>query len=201
MPRWSIAAIGLTLCGCTGGSGSGPVIQSSAEFQPGALFSEHAFLGYGGTEVAVKMKREEAANGVIKFVLIAHGEDFETETYQSSNEVFAFVGIDDVFEPPLPLLKFPMKVGDKWDWQGNLTSAAVPHKAEAMVTTAREQLFLKKIGDLDSIRADVKLLLDSGTPTPAERKLSFWFVRGKGIVKREIGTATTREPAPDPASK
>ncbi len=199
--RWSVATLGLALCGCIGGGGSGPMIQSSAEFQPGALFSDHATLGYGGTEVAVLMKRSEMAGGLIKFVLIAHGQEFETETYQNSDKVFAFVGIDDVFEPPIPLLKFPMKVGDKWEWQGNLTSATVPHKAEATVTTAREQLFLKKVGDVDSVRSDVRLLLDSGTPTPAERKLSFWFVRGKGVVKRELGTATTREPAPDPESK
>ncbi len=193
--RWALAAVGFSLCGCTGGK-SGPAIQSAMEFKPDALYAENALLGYGGTEVAVKMKRKESG-GIVKFVLIAHGEVFETETYRTSNTEFALVGLDDVFEPPLPLLRFPMHVGDKWDWDGNLTSAMVPHKAKATVTSAREQLFLKKSGQMDTVRADVMLSLDSGTPTPASRKLSFWFVRGRGIVKREIGTATTREPAPD----
>jgi hypothetical protein len=40
---------------------------------------------------------------------------------------------------------------------------------------------------------EVKLEIDNGTPTWAQRKLSFWFLPGKGIVRRSFGTSS-RDP-------
>lgn len=199
MTRLALAlAVPLALASCNHKPTTGARIPSREEMKPGELYADRATLLYGGTEVAVTVTRQ-ASGSQVKFILTAHGQVFETETYEDNDGSFAFVGIDDQFEPPLPLLKFPMRIGDKWEWKGTLKSATVSHPATATVTTARDNLFLAGQGDLETLRSDVRLFLDSGTPTPAERKLTFWFVQGRGIVRREIGTATIRQPA-KPAS-
>jgi hypothetical protein len=50
-------------------------------------------------------------------------------------------------------------------------------------------------GPYATIRAHVALVLDTGSPEPAKRELMFWFVPKKGIIKRDFGAISTREPA------
>lgn len=139
------------------------------------------------------MARETAGQDV-KFLLSAHHEVLETETYRSTTSEFVLISIDERFEPPLPLLKFPMTLGEGWEWKGELLAGGLRHRAEGKVTSSTEQLFLANTGGIDTVKVQIKLEIDSKTPAPAKRPLTFWFARGKGIVKREIGTATSREP-------
>lgn len=182
------------LAGCRPQGGSGVEIATAVELMPDALYNESATLNYGGTPVDVTMKR--VANGQeVSFLLSAHDEVLESEVYQSTTGEFALVSIDEKFEPPLPLLKFPMTVGESWNWSGELVAGGLRHRATAKITPSTEQLFLTKTGGVDTVKISVALQIDSKTPNPAKRPLTFWFARGKGIVKREIGTATSREPA------
>lgn len=161
---------------------------------PDALYGEQATLNYGGTPIAVKMTRQ--ANGQeVRFSLSAHDEVLETEVYLSTTSEFALISIDERFEPPLTLLKFPMTIGEPWAWTGELVAGGVRHRAKATITPSIEQLFLTKTGGVDTVKVQIELQIDSKTPNPAKRPLTFWFARGKGIVKREVGTATSREPA------
>lgn len=161
---------------------------------PDALYGEQAILNYGGTPIAVTMSRQ-ARGSEVRFSLSAHDEVLETEVYLSTTSEFALISIDERFEPPLTLLKFPMTIGEPWDWSGELVAGGVRHKAKATITPSTEQLFLTKTGGVDTVKVQVELQIDSKTPSPAKRPLTFWFARGKGIVKREVGTATSREPA------
>lgn len=184
----------LSLAGCRPGGDQGITIATAVELLPDALYQPEATLNYGGTPVVVEMKRE-AAGQEVKFLLSAHGEVLETEVYRSSTSEFALVSIDERFEPPLPLLMFPMTLGKAWEWAGELVAGGVRHQAKATISPSTEQLFLTKTGGVDTVKIDVDLKIDSRTSTPAKRHLTFWFARGKGIVKREIGTATSREPS------
>jgi len=40
----------------------------------------------------------------------------------------------------------------------------------------------------------VNLKISDGSPTPSKRELRFWFVPGKGLVKREFDYSSLREP-------
>lgn len=180
------------LAGCPGKGGSGPPIQSAAEISPDALYDKAANLNYGGTTIAVTMERI-AKGSTIEFALSAHGQVLETETYRLEPAFFALVSIDEVFEPPLTLLKFPMQVGDKWTWEGRLKMGSLDHPAKARVETREEKLVVGR-RDPFTLRVDAELEIESGASSPAKRQLTFWFERGHGIVKREIGTATVREP-------
>lgn len=93
--------------------------------------------------------------------------------------------LGDFFEPPIPLLKFPMTVGDQWTWTGENLSGDL-HKASAKITTSEQPT---------TVRVQVELALDSGTGVPAKRTMTFVFAPGRGVVRREIGESSTRIPA------
>lgn len=188
------ALIAMSVAGCRPGSDQGVAIATAVELLPDALYQPKATLNYGGTPVVVEMTRSTSGQEV-RFELSAHGEVLETEVYQSTTSEFALVSIDEKFVPPLPLLKFPMTLGEPWDWKGELVAGGVRHRAEASISSSSEQLFLTKTGGVSTVKIHVELKIDSKTSTPAKRHLTFWFARGKGIVKREVGTATSREPA------
>lgn len=191
----SLAALGLVVgCGCRPSGEQGLVVRTAVELLPDALYSPQAVLNYGGTPVHVTMSREIKGQDV-DFHLSAHDQVLETETYRSTVGEFALVSVDEQFEPPLPLLKFPLSIGEGWTWKGVIIAGGRRHPAEAEIKPTTEQLFLTKSGGVQTVKVQVDLRIDAQTSTPAKRPLTFWFVKGKGIVKREIGTATSREPA------
>ena len=73
-------------------------------------------------------------------------------------------------------------------------ASGVGHEAEASISTASDKIKLADGTLADALVVRVKLQLTNGTKTPAERMLAFWFVKGKGIIKREIGSGSKREP-------
>lgn len=151
-------------------------------------------LVLGGLQVPIGIVRSVVGN-LMTLDLRAHDESFETETYEFDKSQFALTqASEESFTPPLPLLKFPMKVGDAWTWKGSIKSGA-ERPAEASISTRPDKVYLAGGQQEDALMAEVKLTMDSGTRTPAERRLAFWFVKNKGVVKREIGSGSTRLPA------
>lgn len=183
----------IALAGCKPKGATGPALPDIATFKPDALFAEKAVLEYGGMKAPVQMRRTQAGDRV-SFSLIAHGQTFETESYLLSGEEFAFVSIDEAFDPPIVLFRSKMPIGETWEWAGTLSSGGRSHTAQATVKTSGEQLFLKAAGQQDTLKVQVDLSIESGGPKPAARQLTFWFVNGRGIVQREVGTATVRRP-------
>lgn len=187
--------IAVVSAGCNPKGATGPALPEISVFKPDALFSGKAVLEYGGMKAPVTMRRTEASDR-ISFSLIAHGQTFETETYRLTESEFAFVSIDEAFDPPVTLFKSKMPIGETWEWKGTLSSGGRTHEAKAVVTTSSEQLFLGAAGQQDTLKVIVSLSIESGGPKPAARQLVFWFVNGRGIVQREVGTATIRRPEP-----
>ena len=98
------------------------------------------------------------------------------------------------YQEPMPLLKFPLTIGDSWTWSGKMVAGLEPHNASAKISTAAEQILLPG-GPTQSVLVVVDLAIESGASTPAARKLRFWFVENKGLVKRQFGIGSSREPA------
>lgn len=149
-------------------------------------------LVVGGTGLAVKVDAVPAGS-MTDLVVSAHGEEVERERYLLSGSDFSLVKTDtDEFIPPLPLLHLPQSTGQTWDWKGQLREETT-RNASAHITTAGDRLPVDG-GPTDAERVVVDLSIDSGSTTPAKRTLTFWFTPENGLVKREFGAGSTRQP-------
>lgn len=192
-----IGALFFAPFGC-GTAGKGPQIKTASEIQPDALYAEDAVVNYGGIPVKVKMTRK-VEGSTINFDLIAYNEALDTEVYKLVADAFSVVSVNgETFKQPIPLLKFPMRIGDTWTWEGELVSGSTPSKVKSVIRTSQESLLLEKWGSIETIKSVVTLNIDSGVQTPAVRTLTFWFAFGPnlhGIVQREFGKDTSRKPS------
>lgn len=187
----------VVLAGCTGGksSGTGEKFESVRDLQPDAAIAQNASLKIGQVDVPVAVVQSTETDRMI-LALEAHGQVFEREVYRVAGDSFDLVeGAGEVYEDPLPILKFPLAIGDAWSWKGKMSSGNEPHDASAKIATSSEPLLLPAEGSTPSVLVVVDLEISGAGPTPATRKLRFWFVKGKGLVKRQFGIASTREPA------
>lgn len=147
----------------------------------------------GGTPMEVQVKAV-SKDRLFNIELWYAGEIFETESYEVLPETVSLVNAaGETYDPPVPLLRFPMNVGDAWDWKGKMMTGPISHDSAATVTTGADKVDMAG-SQSDAVRVDVDLRMDSGTDKPALRRLEFWFVKGKGLVKREFGSSTSREP-------
>jgi len=172
--------------------GTGIAINSSADLQPDADPGP-AKIVYAGTVIPVQTKRRnEDGDYVMDFWY--QGTIMETEKYRSTPTEFDLVNAaGEDYSPPLPLLYFPMNAGDSWKWSGQMVISPTSHNATAVVSTREDEI---NVGTMaHALVVEVDLSIDNGTTSPATRKLTFWFVKGKGVVKREFGASTSRIPA------
>ncbi len=177
----------------SGQQGSGERLESRSAVSPELQPYGRAGLILAGTVIPVDLKREAKSDSVT-FKLMAHGETVEEESYIFGDSLFSIASAaGESYQPAIPLLKFPMHVGDKWEWVGKMGAAEIVRAAKADVTSANENLNLPGVSG-EAIKVNVRLQMDGGGPEPAVRNLTFWFVKGKGIVKREFGASSTRQP-------
>ncbi len=173
-----------------------PPITSNAQLGALNLPYRKAALILTGTTFPVALSRKLEANSVT-FSLSAHDEVIEEEQFEYSEAGFRLAGASgESYHPPIPLLQFPMKVGDSWNWKGIINVGTIQRTATANIACSSDVLNTAG-GPFDAVLVSVELIMPSGAVEPAKRRLRFWFVRGKGILKREFGAASTREPLTD----
>jgi hypothetical protein len=170
-------------------------LTSIDELQPDAYAAETARLTYpGGIELPVEISVERQDERYTINIL-AHGQELEEEVYLIRPGGVQIVrAAAEEFEPPIPLLRFPMEIGQPMEWEGLMTTGDIERKATAVIETSLDTV----TSPGDAVRTNVTLQFESGGPQPAKRVLSFWFVKGQGLVKREFGAGSTRLPAPPP---
>lgn len=154
-----------------------------------------AILTLAGAPVRVKIDCKISGSNV-QLRLKAHDTVFEEEGYVQGPDNFGLAdAAGTTFDPPVPLLKVPMAVGDSWKWQGSTSDGGPKRDSTAMITTTGERFFTSD-GGLDVVKVQVDLEMSSGGPTPAKRKLEFWLAPKQGVLKRKFGNSSIREPAP-----
>jgi hypothetical protein len=174
----------------------GSDISAAENFFPEKWSSSLVSLNLAGIEI--DGDAEMKVSGEARVLSVAKdGAVIDEESYivKSDGVYLARKGTagGDTFEPPIPLLKYPSKVGDKYEWTGTVSSGGPDRiKSEASITTSAESLSLAT-GTHEAVRVSIALLIHDG-PKPAERKMSFWFVKGQGPVKRDFGTNQVRVP-------
>jgi hypothetical protein len=194
------AAVGLALAsavGCgwqgTAQTGGDPRYPDTSSFRPDRLPASEASLILAGTRLPVELK-ERRSDGKFEIVVLAHGEDVEVETYLVAPDSFSFAGLSgESFEPPIPILRFPLVLDGRWDWAGKAFLGPVGRPARAAVAVESESLNLAS-GTLKAVRVDVDLSVETGKATTAKRELKFWLAPDSGVVRREFGSSSLREP-------
>ena len=182
--------------GCRGSKvASGVRILSYAELKPDNLTMKRADLALAGTNIRTDIQQAREKND-IQIDLMAYGQIIESERYRSTDTEFGVVDAGgERYEPPIPLIKYPMTVGDIWDWSGMLDTGPEPHKAKATITTSIQDQIIEGGTVHNVVRVEVALAIDSGRPgEPSRRKMTFWIAPNMGVVRREFGDYSTRKP-------
>lgn len=189
------AALWAALCvGCTAPPHHGEVISSISQIAPATIPGTSADLLLAGTPYPVQIVVKRSGN-IMELVLQNHGEPFEIERYEVSPDQFGLIdAAEEHFAPPLPLLKFPLTMGEEWGWSGTMSTGQIPRLATAKVTPAWETLFLSGVSH-KTVKIDVDLSLYANKgKSPLKRSLDFWFEPKLGLIKRQFGSTSIREP-------
>ena len=190
IPIWG----GCTHAGTAANSGSGGLIANAEALHPEVAPGTKAMLKLAGVNVPVQVKYVSEGKK-LTVLLIAHGEVFERESYEFDAESFRLrEAADGNYAPSLELLKFPMHVGDKWTWSGRMETGGISRPTKATVSINNNKLYVGTVGhETVQSTVDLEIFADAGRP-PTKRKLTFWFVPNKGLIRREFGTESVREP-------
>jgi hypothetical protein len=195
----ALASAGCRLPGAATANGAtpgdyAPRYAQPRDLQPDAAPGDEAELVLAGTRLPVELRHSQQAE-MLTLELLAHGELLEREVYRSLPEEFGLVEASkERYDPPLPLLRFPLQIGETWEWSGTMEMAASPRPVTATVATASDKLYLGE-APTEAVKVSVHLAIDAGPNLPpAKRELTFWFAPGRGLVRREFGAASHREP-------
>lgn len=171
------------------------ILSDPAKFDPGASPGWKAQLVLSGSPLDVDVKQEKSGTD-LTLRLFVLDQEIEVERYRSTPSRFQLLqAASERFEPPLTLLEYPVREGQTLNWDGQLEFADLERKATAKVVAKKEQMNVPGYNDW-AVKVSVNLEIESGGPKPANRVLNFWFVQGKGVLKREFDKGSTRIPAP-----
>lgn len=192
----TLAGVGLYSCSKKSNGASGNTLYgTSSDLKPDANPGPRAVLRLLTTDIPVEVDQEVDSDEVT-LELIAKGEVIEIEKYRSTIEKFELLqAASESFDPPLTLLKFPLESGAQYTWEGRLKMGEVGPDATANVTVTKDNLNEKGYAG-SAVLSKVDLSFDGGAPTKATRTLKFWFVEGKGVLKREFDKGSARLPIP-----
>jgi len=172
---------------------SGPRISESP-VRNGIVPGDKAMLRMAGIDIPVQIKpvRHEEQ---VALVLIANDVVMDREVYhRDDKELSITFGAGEAFSPPIPLMRFPMRVGDTFDWSGVMMSNNRARGARAKVTSAVAKTDTGE-GNETGVRVHVALdILPEQKGPGIKRSMTFWIVEGKGVVRREFGSDSVREP-------
>ena len=189
-----VASVGVLGCLKGEDQGQDPVrFAKSDEMLAHALPYEQAYIIYDGYPVEATV---QAVNrpGEVDFSFEAHGDVLDLELYSYDEKTFRYRGNgDETYTPPIPLLKFPLEVGDSWTWAGNFNWGNRDRKAPAEISTESERLNTLA-GEFGTVKVTVEIEIESGGEKPVGYTLHFWFAPKRGLVRREFANNTTREP-------
>ena len=192
-----LVGIGLYSCskGSNGSTGN-TLFSTSSELKPDANPGPKAVLRLLTTDIPVEVD-ETVDSNVETLKLIAKGEVIEVEKYRSTIERFELLqAASESFEPPLTLLRFPLESGAQYTWEGRLKMVGeIGPDATAKITVNKDSLNEKGYSG-PAVLSRVELSFDGGAPTKSVRTLKFWFVEGKGVLKREFDKGSARLPIP-----
>lgn len=167
-------------------------IEGPSTLEPGLLPYSKGALILAGQTYPVDVVRETNKDRVY-FTLLNHGEVLDREVYVHNDDSFSLASGGGVtYDPPIPLLVYGSRVGGTLTWGGRVVDGPDRSDAKAVVTSEQASLnlaggFFEGVG----VHVDLEIAMPQG---PVGKRLSFWFVPKRGIIKREFGATSTRVP-------
>ena len=86
-------------------------------------------------------------------------------------------------EPALPILKFPFKIGDEWDWSGKMTVAGQDSEAMGHVTVSGPETIKTPAGTYKAIKIHFLMTLDINGEK-MELPTDYYLSPGVGLVRQ-----------------
>jgi hypothetical protein len=193
--------------GCTGKAGqagSGEIYKRD-QVLPATLPYENGVVVLEGEPYPVVLTSETVDDQFTLHLQLFESE-FEREIYEDTDAQFAFIGSSgEIYDPPIPLLRYPQRESDNWTWAGQMKIGTIPMEASATVVLRPDNPNLKE-GSHNTMMATVTLSFEEAPDNTAKREIIFWIQPQKGVIQREIKLATgaymTRKPqSEDPADE
>lgn len=173
--------------------GGGHYLPKESAISPSHSPPSRAILTLSGSPftVDVKAKKDQSK---FTITLVKGDRELDHEEYVAGSEMFQIrVAGGETYNPPIDLLRFPMKVGDSWTWSGKLDSGV---KADAKIDTSKDTVYVGTVPQ-PAVKVEVSLrFLALGGDDHAQRTLTFWFSPKHGLFKRQYDNLSIREPAP-----
>ena len=195
----ALSLVGFGVIGCHGQRAAeedpkGPLINVSEELRPEILPGKTALLTMGGVAVPVELGQEQTGDTIV-LKMKAHGASVDWETYESTVARYSVKYAEgETYSPAVDLIRYPMRVGDSWDWSGTMVAAGQKRQAKAEIQTSAAKLALPE-GPVPAVKVALRLSMPATATEPAaQRSLAFWFVANRGLLRREFGTESIREP-------
>lgn len=170
----------------------GPYVRDAQEIGASLAPTGPAVLSLAGVPMSISIVGKKVGDDII-VEAHRHGSIVDREVYTVSDKSVSLKeAAGETYEPPIPLVKFPMSTGDGWDWSGSAAAGSETKEAVAEVTTESAKV-AEKGGNVPAFKATVELDLTM-KDGPVRRRLAFWFVEGRGVLRREFGDESVREP-------
>jgi hypothetical protein len=152
-------------------------------------------LVLAGTEVPVTLEPKLEGES-FELAIRARGSVIEVERYGLGDKTFTYRGgTGEEFVPPIPIVRYPMQVGETWTWAGVAGLGPVEKGASADIDTTLETVNLAT-GVSEAVLVTVNLTIQAQQGVPARRQLRFWIDPKEGLVKRDFAHSSVREPRP-----
>ncbi|MGV3617581.1 MAG: hypothetical protein ACO1SV_19830 [Fimbriimonas sp.] len=199
----SLGVVGGVVLGCQQGTSvapvaavKGPHLSRAEAITPAAAPPKDSILTISGSPFKVKVVTERHGTH-FQIVALNDGQEFDREQYEDSVQAFRLLQAGgEHYEPPIDLLRFPMTVGETWDWKGQIVANGNPKLAEAQIQTSDEKQYVSG-APVEAVQVRVTLSFPAvGGDEPARRVLTFWFAKEKGLFRRQYDWVSVREPAP-----
>lgn len=189
-----LAALGLVGCRSTKASTGFPIASYGA-LMPDRFVETECSLELAGSKYKAEVKLTRSGNE-LQIDLVYNDTVIESERYLSTEDQFAVIDAGgERYEPPIPLIKYPMHVGDDWEWNGKVRFGPTPDAGSAKVKTSSEDMTIEGGTVHNVVHIEVSRSIDSGLPgSVSTRKLEFWIAPKLGVVKRSFGTESMRYP-------
>lgn len=102
----------------------------------------------------------------------------------------------DTFLPPLPILKYPAKVGQSWTWKGqNVLGGQITMEGTATVRVAAREKVQTPAGAFSAYRVEAQITLKGSGQPPHVTSRTYWFAPKAGLVKHSTTLPVQSGPA------
>ena len=146
--------------------------------------------GKAPLSMTYKVMSVKSANGVTTavFTMFKDSAPVSSETYliDSKGVSRSLSGATgkDVITPPVQIIRYPVKIGETWNWKGTInTAAAGKLDCDATLKVARQEQVVTKAGKFNAVKIDMKLTVHVSRQTQTIDN-SYWFAPGVGMVKQ-----------------